>query len=277
MTSAAIAIARRSRHRKDPMPAHRLNIVAVLFAAGLLACAPAHAGDSHVSASVNNLQFHLLDLDLTDNITPSITFTSTQSEGSFSFDSGTHGGSDAFTGYGTVGGAYADGSASAASSATGLQAQAHASATRSGLIAKASVSQELHFTLSPSTRLTISAQGDTWLDEESNGRPSAYAHLSGLLDVNAPGSTGRQEFSAHLHTVADAPGPRSGLMEGMFSTGALSGTGILTATANVSYYRDAASLASPVPEPATYGMLAAGLLVLGGAARGKASRGARRA
>lgn len=67
----------RHPHRKNRMPVHPLKIAAGLFAAGLLACAPAQAASANATASLNNISFQLIDLDLTDNISPSITFVYT--------------------------------------------------------------------------------------------------------------------------------------------------------------------------------------------------------
>ncbi|MDQ1816529.1 PEP-CTERM sorting domain-containing protein [Massilia sp. CCM 9210] len=166
--------------------------------------------------------------------------------------------------YGTISGAYATGSASATSAPTGMHVEAHVNSLPSSLAAHAHTAQSLYFTLSPSTRLLFSAQADAFLDEDGIDRASSNARMSGQLFSTINGVSGFSEF----HTGFDSnEGNGSRLLEGALSSGAAVATGTLYASTMISLAHDGATPTSPVPEPATYGMLAAGLLVIGAARR----------
>ncbi|HEX8613947.1 MAG TPA: PEP-CTERM sorting domain-containing protein [Telluria sp.] len=253
------------------MPAHPLNIVAGLFAAGLLACAPAHAGHVNTSANLSNIQFQLIDLDLTDNITPSITFQNKQSGGQLSYVQGAEGGSNSFSGFDTFSAAYTNGSVSATSTATSLQAQAQARtspvAQGQELTVSVSARQELSFTLSPSTRLIFSAQGDAFVDQADIDWTSPDASIGAWIETNINGVSVHDESYS---SITSSQGKRSRFLQGSVDTGTAIATGMLTASASVNFH-DTGTI-GPVPEPETYGMLMAGLLVLGGVARRKARK-----
>ncbi|WP_167088788.1 PEP-CTERM sorting domain-containing protein [Massilia frigida] len=244
------------------MPVLPSKLVAGLLAAGMLACAPAQAAYSHASANLNNFQFQLIDLDLTDNITPSITFNFTQFDGYLTFLSGKQGGTRYLPDYGTISGAYATGSASATSAPTGLHVEAHVNSVPSSLSVQVHTAQSLSFTLSPSTRLMFSAQADAFLDQKGIDRASSTARMSGSLYSTINGVDGFSDF----HTALDSKeGKGSRLLEGALSSGAGVARGTLSASTTISLVHSGAT--SPVPEPATYGLLAAGLLVIGAARR----------
>lgn len=263
----------RHRPRKNSMPAHPLNIVAGLFAAGLFACTPAHAAAGQASASLSNIQFRLVDLDLTDNITPSITFQDKQSSGQLNYSHGNEGGQNTFSGFDTFSAAYTNGSVSATTTANSVKAQAHISSLVPGkqLSVWVNARQDLAFTLSPSTRLIFSAQGDVFVDQDGIDTSSPYALLNAWINTSINGVPGREDAGANLWSTQ---GMRSRLLQGSLDSGTASATGMLTATTWANFYH--AGTIPPVPEPETYGMLMAGLLVLGGVARRKARKGAGR-
>ncbi|MDQ1832612.1 PEP-CTERM sorting domain-containing protein [Massilia scottii] len=67
--------------------------------------------------------------------------------------------------------------------------------------------------------------------------------------------------------LTSTQGQHSKLLQGSFDTAVAIGTGRLYAKACVELGQYVVGPAPPVPEPATYGMLAAGLLVIGAARR----------
>ncbi|MDQ1924164.1 PEP-CTERM sorting domain-containing protein [Massilia pseudoviolaceinigra] len=251
--------------RKSTMLAHPLKIVAGLFAAGMLACAPAHAGYAKATASLNNIEFHLTDLDLTDNISPSIAFTSTDGGGSYFFSAaGEPSPVDFVQGYGAISRIVPNGGVSLSNAATSMYAEAHADTVPNPLGASSSTYQLLRFTLSPSTRLTFSAQADTFMEQVGLTKAVSIAGISGDLTTYINGVSGREVFSMNL---TNTQGQRSQLLQGAFETGKAVGIGRLNAKASVELSYFSGTPTSPVPEPATYGMLAAGLLVIGAARR----------
>ncbi|MCE3607949.1 PEP-CTERM sorting domain-containing protein [Massilia sp. P8910] len=250
-------------HRKTSMFVPSFNIVAGLLAAGLLACVPAQAASGNTSASLNNLQFQLIDLDLTDNITPSITFSNKGSYSTYSVYSGnTIVDEDTFSGYKTRSRSFPNGGISIASTPTSLTAQTHGNSGTSDLYVWSKTEQNLSFTLSPSTRLLFSVQAETLVDSDGLEQGSAYTYIGGTLSTFINGVSGDDEFSSALGITQ---GKRSRLLQGSLDTGVAYGTGMLTATTAASL--KISGQTSPVPEPATYAMLAAGLLVIGAARR----------
>ena len=275
MTPAFTAHPRnRNRHlqRKNAMLAHPLKIVAGLFAAGLLACAPAQAAYGTAAASLNNIQFQLIDLDLTDNINPSITFSSTNASGYLSFFASGVGGTNYLNGFDTVSQVFTNGSVSATNGATSMHSETHANAVAGQLSSNVSTAQAFYFTLSPSTRLSFSAQADAFVQEEGISQAMAFASIGGSFETAVNGVSGKEEFSRSL---SSSDGMRNRYLQGWFDAGTAGGTGKLYAntSSSFSHYPNMA----PVPEPETYGMLMAGLLVVGSIARRKAGNKASKA
>lgn len=270
----AATAGKRHPHRKNPMLAHPLKIVGGLLAAGLLACAPAHAANGNASASLKNIKFQLIDLDLTDNISPSIDFFSTSASGYLSFFSSDPGIDE--TGYSnrfeTVNKPFTYGGASTHNGPTSMRSEMHINTSLPEWTSFVSTNQRLHFTLSPSTRLLFSAEAEVFVQDNGIKDTAANATLGGGFETTIDGVRGYESFSTTLSTSA---GARSELLLGVLDTGAAIGTGVLAAGTSASFYTDQNT--SPVPEPETYGMLLAGLLVLGGVARGKRRGQARKA
>lgn len=258
----AATAGQRPSHRKNPMLAHPLKIVAGLFAAGLLACAPAHAAANNAAASLNNIKFELIDLDLTDNISPSITFTGTEAYGAIESWLAFPGDITFLSGFGTVNQALPYGNASTQSGLGSLRADLQVNPVRGEWNAMARSTQNIGFTLSPSTRLLITAEAEAMVDESGFNTALANARLFGNFSTVINGVRGSEQFYSSLSSSA---GPRSQLLQGVLNTGAGIGVGILSADVYTSF-RQTQEI-SPVPEPETYGMLLAGLLVVGGVAR----------
>ncbi|WP_223165070.1 PEP-CTERM sorting domain-containing protein [Massilia frigida] len=244
---------------------HPLKIVAGLFAAGILACAPAHAGHAKATASLSNIEFVLTDLDLTDNISPSITFTYQVIGGAFYYSAlGEPSPVDHIASYGAISRTVPSGGVSLSNAATSMYAEAHADTLPDPLGVSSHTYQYSNFTLSPSTRLTFSARADTFMDQDGLTKALSIAGISGDLTTYINGVSGRDAFTMNL---TNTHGQRSQLLQGVLETGRAVGRGRLSADASVQLSYFSGTPTSPVPEPATYGMLAAGLLVIGAARR----------
>ncbi|WP_229422151.1 PEP-CTERM sorting domain-containing protein [Massilia aquatica] len=246
------------------MLAHPLKIVASLVAAGLLACAPAQAAYGNATASLNNIRFELIDLDLTDNISPSITFTSTSASGrltSYPYPSDKY---DFVTssGFESVDKVFTYGGGSLNNGPASMRAEVHLGpAPRAGsLNMSGSTTQNLNFILSPSTRLLFTAEANVNVQQEGITRPYTSATLNGYMSSTINGVAGYEHFTSALEGSA---GAGSEFLRGMLD----SGTGVGTGQLSASTYTDFSYYPSAVPEPETYGMLLAGLLVVGGVAR----------
>jgi hypothetical protein len=130
------------------------------------------------------------------------------------------------------------------------------------------VDQKSYFTLSPATRLVFSADADVFVDQDDFARRTTFAKISAVMETSNNGVWAKESFSQSLNSRPDT---RTQFLSGFIQTGANSGTGVMTAEARSSLYHYGDAMPpSPVPEPATYGMLAVGLMVLGGAVRRKA-------
>ncbi|MCE3607954.1 PEP-CTERM sorting domain-containing protein [Massilia sp. P8910] len=248
------------------MFSHPRNIAAALFIAAMLAYAPAHAGHGTASASLSNIQFELIDLDLTDNITPSITFSTKRASGSVSIQSGSDKAQGSWSGFNSVSRSVPNASINASAAPTSLHAEAHADSVPSTLMATATASQTLYFTLSPSTRLSFSAQADAVMDNQGINQAWSTASLGASIDMLINGVLGNETVNMYLRGTT---GEHSRFLHGTVDTGASVGTGTLSASTSARFFHNVGVAApmSAVPEPETYAMLAAGLLVIGAARR----------
>lgn len=256
----------------------------------LAAAAPSFAATT-ASGTVSNIGFELIDLDLNDGITPSLNFNVT---GGYYFE-------DPYTeltladqrsGYNntqrqnqTISQPYQSSASYAPSGGTALNASAsvtgrlfdgltmQAQASSAGGEAGANslaTSGHVHFILSPNTALRITAD----LYATAARAPGltdggSYADVQFLIFENVPESTSYSRpdgFFAATYT----PGVSSGLFQAAHVDYLINNrsTGSITNMMSFNAYASAQTLAtSPVPEPATYGMLLAGLGVLAATAR----------
>ena len=238
----------------------KLNRLALSLALGFGAVFTGAAHAANSSTEIGNFNFELIDLDTTDNITPSFTFSlredsvhaaynmsyrsvynwsSTDELGDFS---NTYHGAATLTTLGN----------NAVLSKT--------STPVSGLSANASGELYYDFTLSPNTQVNFSAWGKVTSARE--GGRNAYG-MASFIGVSTTGQT----FSKQLGTWG-SPSNVEGWMHGAFRSDdeAASGFYLLRTQA----YSESTFL-PPIPEPETYGMLLAGLGVVGLAARRRRS------
>ncbi|NHZ92035.1 PEP-CTERM sorting domain-containing protein [Massilia sp. CCM 8733] len=141
-----------------------------------------------------------------------------------------------------------------------MRADLHASPAPRDLSSTVYARQELNFTLSPSTRLLFTAQADAGVEQQGMLQSYAIATLEGYLSSEINGVYGYEQF---MSTLDRRTGSGSEFLRGALDTG----TGVGTGTLSASTYTSFTHFTSAVPEPETYGMLLAGLLVVGGIAR----------
>jgi hypothetical protein len=227
-------------------------LLAISFSA--LLTGATHAASS--SAQLSNFKIELIDLDTTDNITPSFTYA-LASDGASAFYEMSYRSvhewnkSSALGGYANV--------YHGASTLTTLENNGVMSMTDtpvSGLSANATGRLRYDFTLSANTQMIISALGTVTADQDGGRNAYGQVELIGGTDSG-------QSFYKRIGQFG-SPSNVSGLMFGAFRTGEEAGTGYYMLRANA--FSESAFL-PPIPEPETYGMLLAGGGVVGLAAR----------
>jgi hypothetical protein len=248
-----------------------MNLKSALTAGALAACAALATGTAGAqqtaTASLNNFQYHLIDLNLSDGITPYISFGpgSSAHAGAYLFDNFDQTfpavTQDVLFSHGEVLATNANGTAHAFSFAD----QVHSDVQIDYLSGLARSFTTQGFTLSPNTLLVFSADASV---ESSFGREAgagyAMAQLSGGYNVS---DTNTANF---LSSLLSNPG--EGLDTATLSTAITSGNAELTGWVEYSTEANAVSYVSPIPEPASLGMLVAGLGVLTGFARNRRDR-----
>lgn len=232
-----------------------------MLTALLMAGAPAHAAST--SAAITDIRYQLIDLDLTDNVTPTftITYTSIYNDALYTFDD-TRYEFDRLTEYGNVTVTGPHGASAAGSSQTGIFSNAAYVSPTGEQKAVSGVSYQLGFTLSPNTGLLVSARG-TLASHPVTADVEASIYASGTMEQVINGVRDQQDY-ANAYNIVD--GASAHTLRGYLATGSEQQQGYL-------FFRtDTNVLAAPVPEPATYGMLLAGALIIGAAARRKHAR-----
>lgn len=239
----------------------RLKRSALTWAlAAAAAAASGIAQASSGSASIHDFAFELIDLDLTDGITPALMFTSDIVNGTVSANMNTVLGNPwdeqrSLARYGTESIDKPQGHALVELSAGGVRADARA--WRGAFAADGSSGYA--FTLTPHTHVRFSAIAQLDVAHDNTTSPpdlaEAEAGLVGEL-FNFPGQ--RTVFDNYL--VSNSPASSSRAVGVHAYTGDFAGTGYIRADA-----RAFAIGVSPIPEPAQWMMLLAGLAIVMGA------------
>jgi len=236
----------------------RVAAFAAVCAAAALAPASASAGSA--SASLSGLAFQLVDLDPADGVTPSMVFDSlTNAEPAmwynhYSPDAYVWGGSEA---YGTLYQPHAGGYTETHVATDALSSSAQAD--QPGMQFQAAAEWRLMYTLSPNTALIVMAMAAVSVVPDGS-----YAHSR--VQFTNQLENGRSSFAA-LRTRADgSPDAAQGTLYSSVRSDASSLVGHFTMRAETNASTPAVpalGVVSAVPEPAEWGMLLAGLAVVG--------------
>ncbi|HEX8613948.1 MAG TPA: PEP-CTERM sorting domain-containing protein [Telluria sp.] len=233
---------------------NKLSFIALAALAAVLA--PAHAATSKATASIDNFRYELVDLNLADGITPSITFTSHMMINAIYAD-----GTQQSSGLGSpmwIGNAF--GSAEGTRTDTSLRSTAKINHLPTPDNANHAFTNEFShwasFTLSPNTQLIFTGVGT--IAQELAGPVSyskSYIRMHAYLSDGYTYDRFTKEYESNTGSFSmnlyGSVSSNEQAIDGGFHlmTGA-----VLTRT-------------SPVPEPSTYGMLLAGTFMVGAMAR----------
>ena len=238
---------------------YRRAAVLALGLAAVMSNAAAQIASS--SANISNFTYQLFDLDLTDGITPSLSFVeSLESRSSYITGPGA-GLYDSRMDHGATSAAGAYGNASTLTSVAGQQASVAAEKPASGYISsRASNLSLLEFTLSPSTgvRFTLSAQA------ASTHSPGdfALARVTFIGTLDHPRADSSYRYTRFVDELYADDNSLAARLFGYLETDTAARTGEL----RIDSVADASVSGIPaVPEPQTYLMLLAGAAVLVGA------------
>lgn len=228
---------------------------AAAYGLGLAAItSPGSAHASSGSASVRDFSYQLIDLDPADGITPSLIFRSDIINGNAFANMNNLLGNPwddelALTTYGT--GAIEKGPGGASTEVSPGTAQADALAWR-GAFSAGSVSGH-EFTLTPNTHVVFSATAQIRVSHDFiNHPPERSQAFAGLFGEIATISGQRTQFDSHL--FSESTGSNTMPVAVHAFTGQFAGTGNVRAQASAF-----AIGVSPIPEPAAWAMLVAGL------------------
>lgn len=241
---------------------HAFATAALLVAA--MGAASTAAAQSTASASINNVNYQLIDLNPYDGIAPSITFGGLPAAANVVLYGDTGYSipvlSDGSLTYGPISISNASGSAFA-------EIQEASGASRVEIFSNSGFGAsltEFSFVLSPNTRLIFTGDASvSAVTDPAGGNASATAYLQ-VGFSNEGGTTDVFNRSTLLSTDGD----RSGHLLALIDSGAMAMNGTYAFATD----SEASSLAAPIPEPASVGMLLAGLGVLAGLQRRRASR-----
>lgn len=231
-----------------------------LLTAFTLAGTPAWAATT--SASITDIRYQLIDLDLTDGVAPTLTIGSASSYIAAFYGNDENYDHQSASVFGIVHVGAGLGEGAARTTTTSLQSNASFISPVGIQQAYGFASQRVEFTLSPNTGLVFSALGSLSSDPVT-ARVEASLYATGVMRTVTNGVESNQSFENSFSLV---DGERDYTLRGYLATASVEERGYL-------YFKtDTFVRAQPVPEPATYGMLLAGALVVGAAARRKARR-----
>lgn len=230
--------------------------------AALLASSPVLAQSSSASVEIAGFSYQLIDLDLTDSITPALSFTEQLLSSSFYADGSGMFDFDEIDQHGATTMTRPSGAASTSTHAGGSSAEASYASSAPFDFQQffARTFQSWEFTLTPATGVLFRSTATLNASHEGDGaRSSASAHMAGYLS-HFDGSA--LELSDFTDTVVVDQGPRRYALSGYLHSGQDSLHGWLGIQTDATAYA-----ISPAPEPSTWAMLAVGLGLLGRALR----------
>lgn len=241
----------------------RLSLPAAFLALSFT-LAPACAQSASASAALTGFSYRLIDLDLTDSITPTFTFTERWNSYSSLDINQRFAELDYVDTIGTTSVTRPFGAASTTSGATSHRGEAAISALGSRHQQfRTSNSYGMFFALSPFTRIEFSATAT--IDAASQGDQMSATSWISFNGVHFDTNAVFDKFET-FHVTHD--GERDLSLSGFLETGRLAADGAFS----IDTLTSASSQAAVVPEPSTYAMLLAGLGLLGWRARRTSGR-----
>lgn len=247
------------------MKRYAYALATALIATAAMGNAGAKTLSANATASLTGIKIELIDLNLTDNITPwlRINYDSLYGDTWTTVPYGYKIGNSE----GLVSLVREDGSASASLSADALISSAFVDTAKPRQDFHGSADREIYFTLSPYTALRFSAIGTLSGAADVLPATSFDAYMSLTAGLRNPEYGWSDSISDKRIAEEDGLGTWNLSVERQ--TGALAQNGSLLAIAgaHASVYVDRPA---PVPEPSTYAMLLAGAGIIGAAARRKA-------
>jgi hypothetical protein len=244
------------------------RLAAIALAAAALGAAIPSSAQSTASVAVTDLTWQLIDLDPTDGIDPYLTFTGASntfaSASLYSDPNFTNLADDSFA-FGTVLSTASVSNPSGSADASGSPFAVFANTSLFSNSGSTLAFGTMDFILSPNTRaiflVNASVDAEPDFTEGGLGFAAANALLYGQVDNSS--SQGTTTFSSSISTTFLG---ESRPLAAIIDTQGVEATGFL----GIQAFAESASLATPVssvPEPASLGMLAAGLALLSGAMR----------
>lgn len=250
-----------------------LKKIAILSAAGLAFGASNAQAQSHAAASFGTLTFTLVDLDLSDGITPSITYSASSStvnariydSDGYSIDNQSDSSTSINPGI-SITSAYAG--VTSTSIVNGTSVSVNGASVTDLVWFYGDAQKTTSYTLSANTGLIVSGTFTATVTGPQP-TPTTYASLQsgGLIYITNAWGEGLAQYTGGAWTYT---GVDTNLSEDFTLTVTNAAATELNGTilANV-YQGGSQGLISTVPEPETYGMMMAGLGLLGVAARRK--------
>lgn len=235
----------------------RSHLIAAACAA-LLASTPVLAQSSSASVEIAGFSYELIDLDLTDSITPALSFTEQLLSSSFYADGSGVFDFDEIDSHGATAMTRPSGAASTSTHAGGSSAEASYASSAPFDFQQffAQTFQGWEFTLTPATGVLFRSTASLDASHEGDGAYSAAsARMAGYLSHFGGNAL---ELSDFTDTVLVDQGQRRYALSGYLHSGQESLHGW------VGIQTDATAYAiSPAPEPSTWVMLLAGLGLVG--------------
>ncbi|MFP5391477.1 MAG: PEP-CTERM sorting domain-containing protein [Gammaproteobacteria bacterium] len=236
------------------------KLAAALALTGAALAAPAWAQTTSGTASLSGFTYQLIDLNPTDAIAPTISFSDTEFHSGVSHSSEQAQTNKSLDLPGTLSITTSNAFASASNFTDGLSATATYSVGPGLQTVGAAAWQDLRFTLAPETGVIFSALSN--LHGEVDLEWSTWMTSEMRIWVDAADDSGASQSVGDFNRIFN--GANTYQMSAFAHGGAGGATGLLRLSVGVQTdYFDPTPIPAPVPEPESVAMLLAGLAVVG--------------